>query len=202
MLGWIGIPAVTGTGSTNKAFVPETVFSRSGAPPAPCPPTWPTAGYRVTGLDRSSNMNRRARHDHPHLDLSVGDATLLPYDNNAFDAVVAASVINVVADAEAVLSEMHRVCAPAGTVSVLVPSTDFTDEDLDALIETRGLTGFSQAALTKWHRSAPKTSRSHLETLFRKVELEPAITHSYLDGMLIAATAPARSRSTRVRFPT
>lgn len=149
-------------------------------------------GYRVTGLDRSSNMIRRARNDHPHLDLSVGDATLLPYDNNAFDAVVAASVINIVADAEAVLSEMHRVCAPAGTVSVLVPSTDFTDEDLDAFIETSGLTGFSQAALTKWHRSAPKTSKSHLETLLRSVDLEPAVTRSYLDGMLIAATAPAR----------
>ena len=159
-------------------------------------------GYRVTGLDRSSNMIRRARNDHPHLDLSVGDATLLSYNDDAFDAVVAASVINIVADPEAVLSEMHRVCAPAGTVSVLVPSTDFTDEHLDALIETLGLTGFSQAALTKWHRSAPKTSRSHLEALFRSVGLEPAITHSYLDGMLIAATATARSRSTRVRFPT
>jgi len=117
---------------------------------------------------------------------------MLPYDDNTFDAVVAASVINIVADAKPVLSEMHRVCAPGGTVSVLVPSTDFTDEDLDALIETRGLTEFSRAALTKWHRGPPKTSRSHLETLLRNVDLGPTVTRRYLDGILIAATATAR----------
>jgi ubiquinone/menaquinone biosynthesis C-methylase UbiE len=148
-------------------------------------------GCRVTGLDRSRDMIRRARNDHPHLDLLVGDATLLPYDDNAFDAVVAASVVNVVTDAKPVLSEMHRVCEPGGTVSVLVPSADFTDEDFDALIETLGLTGFSHAALTKWHQSAPKRSRSQLETLLRSVDLEPVVTRSYLDGMLIAATATA-----------
>jgi len=150
-------------------------------------------GYRVTGLDRSNDMIRRARNDHPDLDLCVGDATSLPYDDNAFDAVVAASVINVVPDAQQVLAEMHRVCTPGGTISVLVPSTGFTDEDLDTLIETLGLTGFSEAALTKWHRGPQKTSRPRLETLFRSVDLESVVTHRYLDGMLIAATAPARS---------
>jgi ubiquinone/menaquinone biosynthesis C-methylase UbiE len=149
-------------------------------------------GFRATGLDRSSAMIARAKKDHPHVDVLVGDATLLPYDDNAFDGVVAASVI-VVADAKLVLSEMHRVCAPGGTLSVLVPSADFTDEDLDVLIETRGLTGFSQAALTKWHRSAPKTSNSQLDSLFRSVDLEATVTRRHLDGMLIAATATARS---------
>jgi len=152
-----------------------------------------SSGCRVTGLDRSPDMIRRARNDHPHLDLRVGDATSLPYDDGAFDAVVAASVINIVADARLVLSEMHRVCAPGGTISVLVPSTEFTDEDHDALIETRGLTGFSRAALTKWHRAAPKTSKSQLEALLRSVDLEAAIIRSYLDGMLFAATARCRS---------
>ena len=75
---------------------------------------------------------------------------------------------------------------------MLVPSTSFTDEDFDTLLENLGLTGFSQAALTKWHRSAPKMGSSQIETLFRSAELEPTDTHSYLDGMLIAATATAR----------
>ncbi len=149
-------------------------------------------GYHATGLDRSNDMIRRASHDHPHLDLCVGDATSLPYDDNAFDAVVAASVINVVPDAKQVLSDMHRVCTPGGTISVLVPWTGFTDGDLDTLIETLGLAGFSEAVLTKWHRGPPKTSRSQLETLFRSVDLEPDVTRKYLDGMLIAATASAR----------
>lgn len=154
------------------------------------------SGYRVTGLDRSSSMIRRGKKAYPHLDLRVGDATVLPYDDNAFDSVVAASVINVVSDAKAVLSEMHRVCAPGGTVSVLVPSSDFTDEGLDALIETLGVKGFSQAALTKWHQSATKKNGSQLEIVFRSVDLEPVATRRYLDGMLIAATATAGPRET------
>jgi len=150
------------------------------------------SGYSVIGLDSSADMIARAGRDHPQLEFAVGDATSLPYNDNAFDAVVAASVINVVPDAKQGLSEMHRVCTPGGTISVLVPSTGFADEDLDTLIETLGLTGFSEAALRKWHRGPPKTSRSQLETLFRSVDLEPVVTRRYLDGMLIAATAPAR----------
>jgi ubiquinone/menaquinone biosynthesis C-methylase UbiE len=149
------------------------------------------SGYRVTGLDRSGDMIRRAREDHPHLDLHIGDATMLPNEDDSFDAVVAASVINVVADAKSVLSEMLRVCVPGGTVSVLVPSADFTDEHLDALIETLVLTGFSRAALTKWHRGPTKMSGSQLEKLFQSVGLGLVVFRTYLDGMLIAATAPS-----------
>ncbi|VAV95025.1 hypothetical protein MNBD_ACTINO01-1245 [hydrothermal vent metagenome] len=145
-------------------------------------------GYRVTGFDRSNAMIRQARNDHPDMDFSVGDATRLPYGDDTFDAVVAASVINVVSDGESVLSEMHRVCAPGGTVSILVPSTDFTDDGFDALIESLGLEGFSRAALTKWHRSATKMSRSQLATLLASAGFGPAVTHSYLDGMIIAPT--------------
>lgn len=148
-------------------------------------------GYRITGLDRSSDMISRAKRTYPRLDLRVGDATMLPYNDNALDAVVAASLINIVPDAESVLSEIHRVCAPGGTVSVLVPSTDFTDEDVDALVAKLGISGFSRAALTKWHQGPPKMSVSQLESLFRCADMVPVAAHSYLDGMLIAATAIA-----------
>lgn len=147
------------------------------------------SGFHATGLDRSSAMIDHARKGHPHLDLRVGDATSLPYDEDAFDAVVAASVVNVVDDAKQVVSEMRRVCAPGGTVSVLVPSVDFTDEDLDALTETLGLTGFSRAALTKWHRGPTKQSGTQLDALLRSVDLEPVAIRSYLGGMLITASA-------------
>jgi ubiquinone/menaquinone biosynthesis C-methylase UbiE len=150
-------------------------------------------GYQVTGLDRSDDMIRRARNDHPGLDLLVGDATSLPHDSGVFDAVVAASVVNVVPDAELVMSEMKRVCVPGGTISVLVPSTDFTDVDFDGLIATLDLTGFSAAALTKWHRSAPKMSPSKVASLFRGAGLEPAKPASYLSGMLVAVTATVPS---------
>ena len=150
-------------------------------------------GHRVTGLDRSGDMIDRARSDHPDLAFSLGDATSLRFDDDTFDSVVAASVVNVVPDATAVLSEMYRVCAPGGTVSVLVPSSHFTDDDHDTVIETHGIAGFSRSAFTKWHRSAPKMSTTDLGTLFRSVGLEPSATRSYLEGMLVAVTATTRS---------
>jgi len=156
-------------------------------------------GCSVTGLDRSDDMIQRARIDHPHLDLLVGDATVLPYDNHAFDGVVAASVINVVPDAEAVLSEMQRVCTPGGTVSVLIPSADFFDKDLDVLVETLELRGFSEAVLSKWHRSAPKMSPGQLEYLFHGAGLESVGTSSYLEGMLLAVTATTTGTATESR---
>jgi SAM-dependent methyltransferase len=151
-----------------------------------------SSGFGVTGLDNSSDMVSRGQSEHPELDLIVGDATALPHDDDVFDAVVAASVINVVPDATAVLSEMRRVCAPGGIVSVLVPSTGFTGEDLDTLIGTLGLTDFSEAALTKWHQGPPKMNRKQLGDLLGGVGLEHIVTHSYLDGMLVAATATVR----------
>ena len=150
-------------------------------------------GYRVTGLDRSDDMIRRGRNDHPGIDLLVGDAMQLSHDSGTFDAVVAASVINVVPDAQLVMSEMKRVSAPGGTISVLVPSTEFADDGFEALIATLDLTGFSAAALTKWHRSAPKMSPSKVASLFRGAGLEPAKPVSYLNGMLVAVTATVPS---------
>ena len=148
-------------------------------------------GYRVTGLDNSADMITRAANDHPGLEFVVGDATSLAYDDDVFDAVVAASVINVVHGAKQVLAEMHRVCRPGGTVSVLVPSTGFTSDDRDLLIHTLGLTGFSAAALTKWHTGPPKMSSPQLESLLDSVDLEQVTTRLYLDGMLVAASATA-----------
>jgi SAM-dependent methyltransferase len=147
------------------------------------------SGAHVSGVDRSADMIRRGRKAHPGLDLRVGDAMRLPFDDNAFDRVVSASVVNIVADAGPVLSEMHRVCAPGGTVSVLVPSADFKDNDLDVLVDALGLTGFSRAALTKWHRGPRKMSPTQLQTLLGSVGLEPTVTRKYLDGMLVAVTA-------------
>jgi hypothetical protein len=95
------------------------------------------------------------------------------------------------------MAEMARVCVPGGTVSVLLPSPDFTNDDLAALIEKLSLTGFSRAALTKWHGSAPKKSRSQIEALFERADLEPVVTRSYLEGMLGAATATAGPRAPR-----
>ncbi|MCL1593285.1 MAG: class I SAM-dependent methyltransferase [Actinomycetia bacterium] len=150
-------------------------------------------GYRVTGVDRSRSMIRRARKDHPDLDLAVADATVLPYEADTFGAVFGASLINVVPDAAVVLTEMRRVARPGGTMSVIVPIADFTDDDLDGLISELGLSGFSRAALTKWHQSATKMERSVLEELFHSVGFGQTTVRTHLGGMLVAICAEVQA---------
>jgi hypothetical protein len=53
-------------------------------------------------------------------------------------------------------------------------------------------------ALSKWHRSATKKSKSQLEALFQSVALEPVLTRSYLEGTLIGATATAGPTETEL----
>jgi demethylmenaquinone methyltransferase/2-methoxy-6-polyprenyl-1,4-benzoquinol methylase len=151
------------------------------------------SGHTVIGLDSSDDMIDRARIDHPGVDMVVGNAMSLPYDTNTFDAVVAASVINVVPAPAEVLAEMQRVTAPGGTVSVLVPAASFVDKDLDSLIETLGVTGFSRAALAKWHQGPTKMGATRLEALFQDAGLEPVATRRYLEGMLLVVTATRAS---------
>jgi SAM-dependent methyltransferase len=154
-------------------------------------------GFRVTGLDSSEDMIARGRRDHPDQNLVVGDVMSLPYDSGSFDVVVAASVVNIVSDPENALLEMQRVCVPGGVVSVLAPSVGFSDADLDALVEKMGVTGFSAAALTKWHRGPSKMAASALESLFIDGGAESVVTSSYLSGMLCAVTATTESERGR-----
>lgn len=149
--------------------------------------------WRVIGLDRSEGMIQRASKLRPEIRFVVGDGTSLAIDDGTFGAVVAASLLNVVPDAESVLSEMQRVVVPGGTVSILVPSTEFTDKDLDTLVEQLRPTGFSRAALTKWHGSARKMSGSRLQALLLGVGLQRVETRTYLGGMLVAASGIART---------
>ena len=125
--------------------------------------------------------------------FEVGDATSLTIDDGSFGAVVAASLLNVVPDAESVLSEMQRVAVPGGTVSILVPSIEFTDEDLEHLVEQLGPTGFSRAALMKWHRAARKMSGSRLQALLLAIGLQRVEPRKYLGGMLVAASGITRT---------
>jgi ubiquinone/menaquinone biosynthesis C-methylase UbiE len=62
---------------------------------------------RVIVLDISFKMLRRAK-KYRHLDLVLGDARLLPFKNQCFDAVVAVDSLHHVNDYTAVLKETKR----------------------------------------------------------------------------------------------
>jgi len=80
------------------------------------------ADARVTALDVVPENVRRTRVRADDLDravdATVGDATDLPFEDDAFDAVCLHLLLAVVPDPAAVLAAVDRVLAPGGRVSV------------------------------------------------------------------------------------
>jgi SAM-dependent methyltransferase len=68
-------------------------------------------GHDLIGVDASARMAELAREHHP---AEVADATALPFENGAFDLVVAYMSVMNFDDPEAALREVGRVLAPGG----------------------------------------------------------------------------------------
>lgn len=75
-------------------------------------------GARVSGVDAASPLVDVARGRVPDGDFRVGDLQELPFADDAFDAVVAASSLQYTQDRIAALREMKRVSDPGGRVVV------------------------------------------------------------------------------------
>lgn len=72
----------------------------------------------VIGVDLNDAMLDVARatsqEGHPAIEWRQGDATELPFDDEAFDVVFCQQVLQFVPDPRAALREIHRVLAPGG----------------------------------------------------------------------------------------
>jgi SAM-dependent methyltransferase len=66
-------------------------------------------GARVTGADLSAGMLAAARRRYPELDFVRADAEELPFGDGAFDAVIAAFVVNHLPEPERAAAEWARV---------------------------------------------------------------------------------------------
>jgi ubiquinone/menaquinone biosynthesis C-methylase UbiE len=79
-------------------------------------------GAIVTGLDADPAMiaaaRRRTEIEGTQLRLIDGQAERLPFDNAAFECVVAVTVLCFVRDAERAVAEMARVLKPSGLVVI------------------------------------------------------------------------------------
>jgi phosphatidylethanolamine/phosphatidyl-N-methylethanolamine N-methyltransferase len=78
----------------------------------------------ITGIDLCDSMLKHGlhkvrRHGLTHVQLLRMDATSLEFEDNSFDAVVAAYVISTVPDPRKVLQEMIRVCKENGRIVLL-----------------------------------------------------------------------------------
>jgi SAM-dependent methyltransferase len=75
-------------------------------------------GARVSGIDAAGPLVDVARGRVPEGDFRVGDLQQLPFADDDFDAVMAASSLQYTQDRVAALREMKRVSAPGGRVVV------------------------------------------------------------------------------------
>lgn len=75
---------------------------------------------QIAGVDPSESFLAAARVRFPWADLRHGAAEDLPFDDDAFDAVLAELVVHFMTDAPAGLREMARVTRPGGVVATCV----------------------------------------------------------------------------------
>lgn len=151
-------------------------------------------GAIAHGVDKSAKMLKMANISNTaSAHFAQASALDLPFCNNRFDYILAASLINIISEPETALREMVRVCKPDGKVTVLVPLAGMMDEDVANLANELNLEGFSRAALTAWHRSAPKMQREKLLEYFARAGLHHTSHVTYLNGMVAAMTGTKRA---------
>jgi ubiquinone/menaquinone biosynthesis C-methylase UbiE len=146
-------------------------------------------GYITTAVDISKTMLATAKSNSPKVAYYEADVTNLPFKEGEFDAVISASLINIISDQQTALEEMKRVCKQGGIISNLVPATGFSDRKLLNLVNTTGVSNFSEAALHAWHKLAPKMEALDLQSLLEKTGLTVVSNIDYLDGMVMSMTA-------------
>ncbi|MCB5169044.1 demethylmenaquinone methyltransferase [Streptomyces bambusae] len=75
-------------------------------------------GAYVVPCDFSLGMLREGKKRHPHLPLTAGDATRLPFKDGVFDTVTISFGLRNVQDTDSALRELYRVTKPGGQVVI------------------------------------------------------------------------------------
>jgi SAM-dependent methyltransferase len=96
-------------------------------------------GAQVNGLDAAEALLAIARTRVPDADFRAGDLDALPYADGTFDAVIAADVLQYVADPVAALRELRRVCTPLGQIVVAIWGTPEECEQRAIVVAVRAL---------------------------------------------------------------
>ena len=117
-------------------------------------------GCAVVGLDQSERMLERARAKLSadpalarHIDLVVGEAERLPFDDSEFDALTFTYLLRYVDDPAATMRELARVVRPGGTIASLefaVPRPLIT-RALWTLYTRIGLPALGRLASRDWY---------------------------------------------------
>lgn len=74
--------------------------------------------YRVIGMDISDEMINLAKINYPELAFQQGDVNRLPFENKAFDSILAINVLEWVEVPISAIKELHRVLKPNGKLCI------------------------------------------------------------------------------------
>jgi ubiquinone/menaquinone biosynthesis C-methylase UbiE len=155
-------------------------------------------GHAVAGVDRSARAIRLARAamvaDPARPVFTQADARQLPFASASFDATLAASLLNVVAEPQQLVAEMARVTIPGGIVTLLFPTARLSAVAARQFTARHALAGFAAQALGLWAALARKLEPEAAERLLAAERLTDISSARYLDGMIGASTG---RRSTR-----
>jgi ubiquinone/menaquinone biosynthesis C-methylase UbiE len=149
------------------------------------------AGASVLGIDRSAGMvdlaERTARAHASAARFSRTSAEEMATTAERFDWVIAASLLNVVANPLDVLRTAVQVTSPGGHGAFLVPTPAMTTPAAKAYAKRLRLGPFSRAILGTWQRRARTMDPNHLVELMSDAGYHGIRTDFPMDGMLVNA---------------
>ena len=146
-------------------------------------------GVSITGVDKSDAMIKRAKRRQSGAQFKVDNATDMVMGAASFDVALSASLINVVPDPSALLSEMAQVLRGHGRASVLFPTPQFDLHHAERIITTRRLGLFAAGLIRLWARKARKLDPAVVVDHFTMAGFEAPVVDSYFEGGLAAVTA-------------
>jgi len=80
------------------------------------------AGYNSIGLDISGKLIQLGREKHPGLELIVGDAEKLPFDDESMDGVLLSNIVHHFPDPSRLAAEVRRVLKGGGRFAAFDPN--------------------------------------------------------------------------------
>lgn len=154
------------------------------------------SGYIVEAVDRSKSMIKAAEenanvliNNNAQLKFSKAEIDELPFQDGQFDFVIAASVLNIVSNAEAAIEEMKRVLNVGGKISFLLPSELMTLDNIQKYSHRKKLRGFSAVAMRSWSKHSSYFDQTQCLELCESAQLSAINIERRLGGMIYSVTA-------------
>jgi 2-polyprenyl-3-methyl-5-hydroxy-6-metoxy-1,4-benzoquinol methylase len=144
--------------------------------------------YHVTAVDHSKHMlaclAQAAKTNGVCIDSQAVDIYDTGLPSAFFDAVIGASILNVVTRPADLIAEALRLTKPGGMLSFYLPNTQLNRSNIKRFIRQHQLAAASAAILLTWGRHATKLSDELAVTLLRQAGVEQISLRTYFGGMV------------------